>query len=328
MHVFSSAERPVGTRSVTTTDVDEARVTIGTYFYPTFLDVLGSAADLSARFDLVTSGPVTIGDMRFGVDVGLRFGELGAYHVDLPLTGELWWRQGRRPAVAGPATAAVFQPVGDTTLERWHADCRLLAVKIDQQVLQTHLASLLDAPVRTPVTLDTEFDVSSGPGRTWAGLVRVLATESRVSGGLLGHAGPAEHLQQSLVAGLLALASPQYREAAGQGIRGWAPRTVKRVVEAIHAHPANPFTMASLAEIAGVSARTLQDAFRRHVGTPPMTYLRDLRLANAHRELHRAGPEETTVAQVAYAAGFAHLGRFAAAYRARYGVAPSQTLRG
>ena len=327
MYVLDRAERPVGTRSMTTADVDEARVIIGTYFYPTFLDVLGPAADLSARFDLVTAGPVTIGDMCFGVDVGLRFGELGAYHVDLPLTGELWWRQGRRPAVARPDTAAVFQPVGDTTLERWPADCRLLAVKIDQRVLQTHLASLLDAPVRTPVALDTEFDVSSGPGRTWAGLVRVLATESRVSGGLLGHAAPAEHLQQSVIAGLLALTSPQYREAAGSGIRGWAPRTVKRVVEAMHARPAYPFTMGALAEIAGVGARALQDAFRRHVGTPPMAYLRDLRLANAHRELHRAGPEETTVAQVAYDAGFAHLGRFATAYRARYGVAPSQTLR-
>src|SRR5690349_16711352 len=197
MHVLNHAERPVDTRSMTTADVDEARVTISTYFYPTFLDVLGPTADLSARFDLVRSGPVTIGDLRFGVDVGMRFGELGAYHVDLPLSGELWWRQGRRPAIARPGTAAVFQPVGDTTLERWHADCRLLAVKIDRQVLHTHLATLLDAPVRTPVALDTEFDVSCGAGRTWAELVRVLVTESRVSGGLLGHPGAAEHLQQS-----------------------------------------------------------------------------------------------------------------------------------
>ena len=96
MHALDRAELPVDTRSMTTADVDEARVTISTYFYSTFLDVLGPAADLSARFDLVTSGPVTIGDLCFGVDVGMRFGELGAYHVDLPLTGELWWRQGRR----------------------------------------------------------------------------------------------------------------------------------------------------------------------------------------------------------------------------------------
>ena len=49
-----------------------------------------------------------------------NFGELGAYHVDLPLAGELAWRQGTSdPMLATPSTAGVFQPVGDTTLEEW-----------------------------------------------------------------------------------------------------------------------------------------------------------------------------------------------------------------
>jgi AraC-like DNA-binding protein len=34
-----------------------------------------------------------------------------------------------------------------------------------------------------------------------------------------------------------------------------------------------------------------------------------------------------TVAAVAHRWGFAHLGRFAYAYRARFGVSPSETLR-
>jgi AraC-like DNA-binding protein len=44
--------------------------------------------------------------------------------------------------------------------------------------------------------------------------------------------------------------------------------------------------------------------------------------------VERVSTRRSTVAQVAYAAGFAHLSRFVAAYRARYGVAPSQTSRG
>jgi AraC-like DNA-binding protein len=244
------------------------------------------------------------------------------------LTGQLWWRQGRqRPSIATPTRAAVFQPVGETTLDRWGGDCRLLAVKIDRTALEEQLEGLLDAPVQTPVKLDTGFDVTSGAGVSWSRLVQLLAAESHLSDGLLQQAGAAEHLQQSLIAGLLALASPRYREAAGPGMRGWTPRTVKRVIDAMHGRPAHPFTMASLAGIAGVSARALQEAFRRHVGMPPMTYLRSLRLTHAHRALRAGGADETTVAQIAYDAGFVHLGRFAATYRARYGVAPSQTLR-
>jgi AraC-like DNA-binding protein len=317
-----------GVFRITTSDVDEARDAVSTHFYSTFLDVTGPADGMAARFDMVRSGPVTIGDMRFGVDVVMRFGELGSYHVDVPLAGELAWRQARRPAVATPTRAAVFQPVGDTVLDRWSADCRLLAVKIDRAALEAHLENLLDAPVRTPVTLDSEFDTTSGAGLSWSRLVRLLAAEASEPDGLLESAGPAVHLQQSLIAGLLALASPRYREEVGHGIRGWTPRTVKRVLDAMHGAPASPFTMSALAAVAGVSARALQEAFRRHVGMPPMTYLRNLRLAQAHRTLVAAESDAVTVARIAHDAGFAHLGRFAAAYRTRYGMPPSRTLRG
>ena len=317
-----------GVFRITTSDVDEARGAVTTHFYSTFLDVVGPADGLAAHFDVVRSGPVTIGDLRFGVDVVMRCGELGSYHVDVPLTGELAWRQARRPAVATPTRAAVFQPVGDTTLDRWAADCRLLAVKIERTALESQLERLLDAPVHTPVTLDSEFDTTSGAGLSWARLVRLLAAEASEPAGLLQSAGAAEHLQQSVIAGLLALASPRYRETAGYGMRGWTPRTVKRVLDTMHGAPASPFTMAALAATAGVSARALQEAFRRHVGMPPMTYLRNLRLAQAHRALGAAGSDAVTVAQIAHDSGFVHLGRFAADYRARYGVSPSQTLRG
>jgi hypothetical protein len=69
------------------------------------------------------------------------------------------------------------------------------------------------------------------------------------------------------------------------------------------------------------------DGFRRYVGMAPMTYLRHLRLARVHEELRLGDPRSVTVAEVASRWGFGHLGRFAAAYRAKYGVAPSVTLR-
>ena len=74
-----------------------------------------------------------------------------------------------------------------------------------------------------------------------------------------------------------------------------------------------------------LSARALQIGFRRVRNTTPMGYLRAVRLALARTELARGGAR--SVAAVANALEFAHLGRFARDYKARFGEPPSQTLR-
>ncbi|MDG4864145.1 helix-turn-helix transcriptional regulator, partial [Streptomyces sp. T-3] len=78
---------------------------------------------------------------------------------------------------------------------------------------------------------------------------------------------------------------------------------------------------------ARVSPRALQEAFRRHLDTTPLGYLRDVRLERAHQDLQTAARDgSATVSDVAYRWGFANLGRFAASYRSRYGHPPSMTL--
>jgi AraC-like DNA-binding protein len=59
-----------------------------------------------------------------------------------------------------------------------------------------------------------------------------------------------------------------------------------------------------------------------------MGYLLRTRLTCAHADLLAAVPHDgVTVTGVAADCGFGHQGRFAAAYRDRYGVAPATTLR-
>jgi transcriptional regulator GlxA family with amidase domain len=59
-----------------------------------------------------------------------------------------------------------------------------------------------------------------------------------------------------------------------------------------------------------------------------MTHVRRVRLECAHRELQAADPTTgDTVAAIAARWGFVKPGRFAAAYRAAHGAAPSRTLR-
>jgi transcriptional regulator GlxA family with amidase domain len=107
-----------------------------------------------------------------------------------------------------------------------------------------------------------------------------------------------------------------------------APRVVRRVVELIDSAPETAFTVADLAVFAGVSERSLHAAFRRRLRVVPMSYVRRRRLELAHEELLRLDPSEgAKVTDVALRHGFPHTGRFAAAYRARFGESPSTTLR-
>ena len=49
--------------------------------------------------------------------------------------------------------------------------------------------------------------------------------------------------------------------------------------------------------------------------------------ASRHSDLSAACPDTTTVSSVAARWGFAHHGRFATAYRRKFGRLPAQTLR-
>lgn len=103
---------------------------------------------------------------------------------------------------------------------------------------------------------------------------------------------------------------------------------LRAAVEYAHEHAHLPITTTDLAQVANISLRALQGAFVRILDTTPNAYLRQLRLDRIHDELTRAEPASTTVADVAKRWGFAHAGRFSAAYAERFGCYPSETLAG
>ncbi|UUS30472.1 MULTISPECIES: AraC family transcriptional regulator [Streptomyces] len=312
-----------------TGDVEEARREIGARFYATFMDVIEQRGRrFSACFDTVHLGAMVVGDMRCGADVRLRFGELGAYHVNVPLSGRLEVRQGAgRLVTATPASGTVLDPRGHVVVERWAGDCRVVAVKVETAALRRRLEELLGRTPPRGLVLEPALDLTRGAGRDWATLVRQLAREAADPTGLAQHPLVAAPLQDALLTGLLLAADHPYRDELDEPDRTLRPAPVKRVMDAVRERPEHPFTATELAGLARVSTRRLQESFRAHVGTTPMGYVRDVRLARVRDELRGAEPDGgLTVSEVAWRWGFTHLGRFAARYRERFGEAPSQTL--
>jgi AraC-like DNA-binding protein len=103
--------------------------------------------------------------------------------------------------------------------------------------------------------------------------------------------------------------------------------TVRRATAFIEQHAHTDINMADIATAANVSIRAVQVAFRRHLNTTPMGYLRTVRLDHVHHDLLTADPGRgPTVTDIAHRWGFYNHSRFASHYRHTYGVTPRHTL--
>jgi AraC-like DNA-binding protein len=106
---------------------------------------------------------------------------------------------------------------------------------------------------------------------------------------------------------------------------GWYRASSDPVVgpalRALQADPARPWTVAGLADLAGVSRATLARRFTELVGEPPMAFLTSARIALAADLLREPG---TTVGAVARRVGYGSPFALSAAFTRVHGVSPRQ----
>ena len=307
-------------------DIDHARSVLNRFYYPVAVAAPEGDEGFALDVEVIQLGPLTVGELSFASPVSLIVAELDAYHVSLPIAGRMQARHAGHEVVGTPSTGVMFGP-GNPVYTMHDAHSAEIAVKIERYALEQELARLLGHPIEGPIDLPPAIDLSVGPGHSWNRLVRLLHDEMDHEDSLLHQPLIAEQMRSSVLSGLLLSVPHRYHdELTGPAVAG-PPRAIRRVVDAIHDEPERPFTVADLAAIAGMSVRSLQEGFRRHLGSAPMAYLQQERLSRTHDALRRADPVRVTVSAVAHRWGFAHLGRFASAYRIRFGEPPSETLR-
>lgn len=163
-------------------------------------------------------------------------------------------------------------------------------------------------------------------GTGWHALMQYLADLLAQAPETARHPLTACQLEQLVIGTLLTLQPHSLSEAMRSHGKPLAPRHVKVVEEYIHAHAAAPLTPAQLAEVAGVSLRSLYAGFREHRGQSPMAYLRGVRMERVRQDLLNDGAL-TSVTGAALRWGFTHLGRFSADYKRAFGECPGDTLR-
>jgi AraC family ethanolamine operon transcriptional activator len=146
----------------------------------------------------------------------------------------------------------------------------------------------------------------------------------------IGHAADPAALSAA-ASDLLDLAAKLYAASRWQAVERPPPRSLRRaavarIEEYLHALRGEPPSIPVLCAFAGVSERTLQYAFREHLGMTPVRYLKLLRLDRVHRELRDPRSDLASVTEAAVRSGFYDLGRFAGDYRSLFGELPSETL--
>lgn len=180
----------------------------------------------------------------------------------------------------------------------------------------------------TPVAFNSSAPASPRLGRTWSALARygVDVVRSAAFDEPLVRAQLARHLTVGMLECFQLTGDRQQRYLSIEA----QTRRYRVAVQFFDDFASLPITVEDAARAAETTTEVLGRAFRANhpLQLSPAQYLRRTRLAAAHHDLAGANPGSgDTVREIAARWGFAHPGRFAAAYRAVYGITPRHTLQ-
>lgn len=302
-------------------DWGQASRVVAQAYFPHELRPVGGAHEPRLTLRTLDLGPVLIGHVGWGADVAIECDYPSAYEVNMPITGHLASRGrfGEITSVVGQGT--VFRADTPSLISHWDATCTVLGVKFDSDWLEVETERILGTDrVNTRAILPEQLSLERGRGRAWHHLITSLAANLHDPDLFADSELVRRQLAGAVAAGLMEMCCPDGGVTAAA-----QPRTIRRVVEALHDDPARAWTAADMATLAGTSVRRLQEGFQQWLGCAPSRYLLDIRLQRAHADL--TTDPALSVGDVAARWGFSSASRFAAAHRRKYGTAPSAARR-
>ena len=310
----------------TATDRDEAEQLVSELYLPNRLDLPRGSAPLNLEVTGLRIGALTAGRLTYGSQVRLRTADAENYHLNIPLRGHATSLSGTgEPVATGPGEGVLFSPGAPADMW-WSTGCEQLCLMISRNHLEAELELLLGRSLGGHLTFDFAADLRTPMGQRLATVLDLVADELEQPTDIGRNALLGRHVEGLVLDGLLLGQRHSHSDLPSRERGTGMSASVRRAVELMQERPSEPWTTVRLAAEVHLSVRALQEGFRRDLATPPMTYLRQIRLRRAHDALRAADRDSTTVRAVAHDLGILHLSRFAAAYREAFGETPSQTL--
>jgi AraC-like DNA-binding protein len=312
-------------KSVDTCSPDEAREAIGRIFCPHFLSPTDRRPlDFHAVHHSSKQHDHSVNYIRYGSEVEIDPGELSRFFLlQVPIRGTATVRCGSSLAqVEAGRTASILSPTLPTRMT-WHAGCEKFIILIPRAAMEAQFASLTHG-VDAKLEFASGIDLTDPVGRALMRHVSLIVAAAEDE----DQAPPAYQalLREGLMTLLLTGCAHTGSATMKSPVAPAAPSAVRRADAYINENADRPLTMSEIAEAAGTCLRSLQDAYKQTRGMTLSERIRNTRLERFRAELlDPDGP--TSIADIAFAAGFGHLGRAAAVYRSHYGETPSQTFR-
>ncbi|MGI9342332.1 MAG: AraC family transcriptional regulator [Gammaproteobacteria bacterium] len=245
--------------------------------------------------------------------------------IQIPLSGFASIRCGSLTLRSDPENGCTPGARDEVTVEAG-VDWELLVGRLERRPVERRLEQLLGRRLDAPLVFEPAIDLGSQHGTKFRSLMRYLLAEARDEQSLVMRGMTTVDLERLLITTFLHTQPHNYTESLLAPTDVAMPRSVTAAREFLHANLRKRITLGDVADQVGVSERSLQRAFRRHLDVTPMAYLKEQRLQAARRDI-RAGVASDNVTRIAMRYRFNHLGKFAAAYRQRFGESPSATRR-
>lgn len=200
-------------------------------------------------------------------------------------------------------------------------------ISVPFDLLAIHGPELTGADHGVPLDNDRMFLAPKPAMARLIALTRDLSRIIRETPWIIDVPEPAKALSGTIFDTLLACLT-HGRLRPDRAALGRHRQIVARFERIVKERPEEMLSLGDICAAVGVAQRTLNLACQEFLGQGPVQYARDRRLDRVRERLLASDPGTTTlVTSVAMQYGFWELGRFAQAYRNRFGERPSDTLR-
>jgi AraC-like DNA-binding protein len=325
---FPGAVGPSPLVQLSTSDPDDARQRLVEIYCEHEQTVLRAGGEFRARQSTIGFPGLELYELGYGAaEVRVRSVPFEDFViVSLPVGGPFALSVDGAEPVAVHGRPVVMDGYGRYEMH-WGAGCRLLGIRLARERVESLAGELLglDGSVRVRFGLDQP---TPGALRGWQAVARSL-WQHIVPSGIADH-NPLVRAQvlRMTVAALLETFPNSTSPVEPVGTDVATPAVVRRAISYMDQCAAEDIELKDIAAAARVGPRALQLAFRRHMDTTPLRYLREVRLRRANAELREADPDgPVTVGAIANRWGFSNMGRFAEEHRKVFGVSPGEVLR-
>jgi AraC-like DNA-binding protein len=289
----------------------------------------GQACDFHCRLNGVQLLDISMTYLDYAVATTLLVpNSTDCYTVHMTSAGHATAQVGGVEHHLTPFIALVISPGTDYTM-LLDPDSPQTIVRIERAAVERQLSRMLGRRLTEPVIFDHVGDLTTDTAARWHGALQILSNEVLSPGSLTQQGFGGGSLEELIISTLLYVQESNYTDRLHSRPKQSGRPAVRRSIDFIEHHLAEPISLGDLADNAQMSPRSIQTGFREDLDTTPIAFIRDRRLDAVRRTLLAANPGEgVNVTQAATRWGFTHLGNFSIVYRQRFGETPSQTLRG